>query len=101
MAAASERVLWGRHRPACITTRDVIGGLQENLTDIQALSAVTAEFRALAHTGLDGANAAMLERCARMNLARCGDPIPTWPMSSESAPQSSCFAATRALTTER
>jgi hypothetical protein len=42
MAAASERVLWGRHRPACITTRDVIGGLQENLTDIQALSAVTA-----------------------------------------------------------
>jgi hypothetical protein len=55
---------------ACISTRNVIGGLPENLTDAQAPSAITVEFRALAHTGLDGANAAMFERCARMNLAQ-------------------------------
>jgi hypothetical protein len=57
---------------ACISTRDVIGGLPDNLTDTRAPSAIAADFRALAHTGLDGGNVAMFEQCARMNLPqRC------------------------------
>jgi hypothetical protein len=55
---------------ACICTRDMIGGLPETLTDAQVPSAIALGFRALAHTGLDGGNAAMFEQCARMNPAQ-------------------------------
>jgi hypothetical protein len=44
----------------------VIGGLPGNLTETQAPSAIAAEFRVLAHTGLGGGNAAMFEQCAPM-----------------------------------
>ena len=52
---------------ACIATRDLIGGVPENLTDTHTTSPIAAEFRSLAYTGLDGGNAAMFEECARMN----------------------------------
>ena len=55
---------------ACISARIVIGGLPESLTDTDTPSAVAAEFRALAHIGVDGGNAAMFEHCAQMSLAQ-------------------------------
>lgn len=55
---------------ACISIREHFGGLPETLINTELPSALSVEFRALAHAGTDGtdhANSALFDRCARMS----------------------------------
>jgi hypothetical protein len=51
---------------ACISTRELLGGLPTTMTSEDAGGPVGREFRRLAGAGVDGANSAMFAACASM-----------------------------------
>jgi hypothetical protein len=54
---------------ACISTRELLGGLPATMTEEHAGGPIGLEFRRLAGTGVDGANSAMFSACERLSSA--------------------------------